>query len=391
MTSISATRTGGLTPPFLAVAQDHRVLPTAGAVEQRPSTRRHHRRQCRSPGTAGWTRTCPTRSRAGRAGTRRAEVRRPGLCSWGSPFGGLEALTMRAPTRGSVKQIGRHGLRAVERCGNGRFFVASFTVAPILPRAVCTAAVHPREAAVRRKRWILGPVRTMWPTTVQPGPLLGATPKIARANLPAGELGLEGVAVDAERARGLAHVAVDAVEHAQDHLALEPVGGLVERHRLAERVAGGPHRELHRQVVHADRSALDQHRRALDDVLQLAHVAGPAVGAQGRQRLRRRPVDPLAELVVEATDEVPDEQRDVLAARAQRRHRQVYDVQPVVEVVAEAAAGDGLGEVDVRGGDDAHVDLDRAAGADPLDLAPASAGRARDARGRAARPPRTAW
>src|SRR5437764_6202307 len=276
MTTNSATRTGGLTPPFLAVAQDHCVLPTAGAVEQRPSIRRHHRRQCRSPGTAAWSRTCRTRSRAERAGTRRAEVRRPGFWSWGSPFGGLEALTMRAPTRRSLKQIGRHGIRAVSRCGNGRFFGVSFTAAPIPPRAVCTAAVHPREAAVRRKHWIPGSVRTMWPTTVQPGPLLGATPQIARANLPARELGLERVAVDAERASGLAHVAVDAVEHAQDHLALEPVGGLVERHRLAARVAGGPHRELHRQVVHADRGALDQHRRALADVLQLAHVAGPA-------------------------------------------------------------------------------------------------------------------
>ena len=37
---------------------------------------------------------------------------------------------MRAPTRRSLKQIGRHGIRAVSRCGNGRFFGVSFTAAP---------------------------------------------------------------------------------------------------------------------------------------------------------------------------------------------------------------------------------------------------------------------
>ena len=45
------------------------------------------------------------------------------------------------------------------------------------------------------------------------------------------------------------------------------------------------------------------------------------------------------------------------------------DVQPVIEVFAEAALGHLLGQIAVGGRDDAHVDLDRALGADRIDLA----------------------
>ena len=50
------------------------------------------------------------------------------------------------------------------------------------------------------------------------------------------------------------------------------------------------------------------------------------------------------------------EQRDVLAAFAQRRHAQLDHVQAVVEVLAELARLDQRGEVLVGGADDAHVD-----------------------------------
>ena len=50
-----------------------------------------------------------------------------------------------------------------------------------------------------------------------------------------------------------------------------------------------------------------------------------------------------------------DEQRDVLAALAQRRRGDGDDVEPVVEVLAEAPGRDLGGEIAVRRGDDAHV------------------------------------
>ena len=52
------------------------------------------------------------------------------------------------------------------------------------------------------------------------------------------------------------------------------------------------------------------------------------------------------------------------AAVAQRRQRQVHDIQPVEEVGPEPPGGDLPGQVTVRAGDDAHVDRLRPGGPD---------------------------
>ena len=68
-----------------------------------------------------------------------------------------------------------------------------------------------------------------------------------------------------------------------------------------------------------------------------------------------------------AGHEVPDEERDVLAALAQRRDLDREHLEAVVEVGAQAPLGDGGLEVAVGGGDDAHVRLDRVRRAEALE------------------------
>ena len=63
------------------------------------------------------------------------------------------------------------------------------------------------------------------------------------------------------------------------------------------------------------------------------------------------------------------ERQDVLAARAQRLDCDRDDVEPEVEVLAEAAGGDGIAEVAVGGGHHAHVDVPRLRRAHSLHLA----------------------
>ena len=65
--------------------------------------------------------------------------------------------------------------------------------------------------------------------------------------------------------------------------------------------------------------------------------------------------------------ELARQDRDVLAALAQRRHVERDHVEPVVEILAEAARGDLLLEILVGRGDHAHVDLDRLGAADALE------------------------
>src|SRR5215207_7893473 len=63
------------------------------------------------------------------------------------------------------------------------------------------------------------------------------------------------------------------------------------------------------------------------------------------------PVDPLLHLDAEPLDEVLDEQRDVLAAIAQRRDEHGDDVQSIEQVLAELALVGRLAQVAVRRGD----------------------------------------
>ena len=116
----------------------------------------------------------------------------------------------------------------------------------------------------------------------------------------------------------------------------------------------GPHRV--RQVGHRDLLVLGERDRALDAVLQLAHVAGPAVG---EKLLGRRGCDaahPLASARRVHIDEVLGQEQDVSTAGAQGRHLDVDHVDAEVEVLAEAAVLHERAQVAVRGGDHAHVE-----------------------------------
>src|SRR5690606_16165202 len=86
---------------------------------------------------------------------------------------------------------------------------------------------------------------------------------------------------------------------------------------------------------------------------------------EARHLFRAEPV------AVEAAlgEEVAREQVDVVLALAQRRQLQAHHREAVEEVLAEPPGADLLLEVAVRGGDDAHVDLDRLDAAHALDLA----------------------
>src|SRR5262249_44251159 len=77
----------------------------------------------------------------------------------------------------------------------------------------------------------------------------------------------------------------------------------------------------------------------------------------------------LAVLARVALEEVAGQDRDLVAALAQRRQLHADDVQPVEEVLAEAALAHRALEVAVRGGDHARVDGHFAVTAEPRELA----------------------
>jgi len=118
-----------------------------------------------------------------------------------------------------------------------------------------------------------------------------------------------------------------------------------------------------------DHAALAHQERPLEAVLQLAHVARPVVRHQHVDRGGGDAAHVLAVSRRELLDEVVGQQRNVGAPLAQRGHEDLEHVQPVIEVLAEAARLHGQLEVLVGGGDHPHVDLHGLDSAQSLELA----------------------
>jgi hypothetical protein len=107
-----------------------------------------------------------------------------------------------------------------------------------------------------------------------------------------------------------------------------------------------------------------------NDVLQLANVSRPVIGLQRRQRLGRRLHRPYVVVLRVHLEEVLHQHRHVLTPIAQRRHHDVDDVEPVIQILAELIRGDAIQEPAVGRCHDPHVDAcARAIAADALNLA----------------------
>src|SRR5713101_6389557 len=64
-----------------------------------------------------------------------------------------------------------------------------------------------------------------------------------------------------------------------------------------------------------------------------------------------------------------NEDRNVLSPFPKRNDVNAHHVEPIVQVLPEGLIADGLLEIDVRRGNDPHVNADSPVSADPLDLA----------------------
>jgi hypothetical protein len=168
----------------------------------------------------------------------------------------------------------------------------------------------------------------------------------------------EVLAIDAGFAGGGGEVVVRAGEEVGEVAALEVVedGGLGvgvgEVAADGEGVAGeGRWVDADDEVGEAA-GAGSEGEGAIDDVAELADVAGPAVRDEAVE------VGAGGGLVGEAApaEQLAGQEGDVLAARAERGEGHADDGEAVEEVGAEPAGGDLGVEVVARGGDEADVD-----------------------------------
>src|SRR6266478_5472047 len=96
----------------------------------------------------------------------------------------------------------------------------------------------------------------------------------------------------------------------------------------------------------------------LDDVLQLAHIAGTRIGLQSVERPLADPSECLSDPPRVATDEVLHQYRNVFSAFPQRRHLEGKHVEPIEQILSKRAVRHRRGQITIRCGDDANIDLD---------------------------------
>ena len=114
------------------------------------------------------------------------------------------------------------------------------------------------------------------------------------------------------------------------------------------------------QVLGTDCASLAEHDRALDHVLELAHVARPSYAIRRSSASRATLIRGLLFLRAVDLQEVIDQQRDVVAALRERRAGDGDHVQAIEEIFAEATGFDLGLEVAVGGGDQTKVRAVRA-------------------------------
>src|SRR5271166_129116 len=169
--------------------------------------------------------------------------------------------------------------------------------------------------------------------------------------------------VNIEDLRRMALIASAFLDHPQD------VGALHFLQLLARGARSRDGLWLEDKVLLVQLRLLSHNHGALDRVLQFTNIAHPGLLLQLVHRRRRYPRNAFVHGQGELADEVVREQRDVLAAFAQRRQFDAEDVEPVEKVGTELTLLDQFFQILVGGGDAAEVYLNDLVAAHARDFA----------------------
>ena len=123
------------------------------------------------------------------------------------------------------------------------------------------------------------------------------------------------------------------------------------------------------QIAQANAWCIRKDHRPLDGVLELTNVTGPPVVHHRRHGVGGHGFHVFLHSRRRSNKKVVHEWRNILAAVAQRRHRDDEGTQAEIQILTERAILDGRPEIAVGGRDDACVHFDAAFGADTPDLA----------------------
>src|SRR6267154_1945427 len=178
---------------------------------------------------------------------------------------------------------------------------------------------------------------------------------------------------------GLGLVPSGALKHIDDDAALDFVHDLEERRVGVVRAGAGARlpgqrrkkfgklqpdaahnflaADVLREQIDVDALLRGKNYGALDNVFELAHIAGPVVIHKQLQRRGSKVAQGLVVFLAVADEEMGEQRRNIFAAITQGRQGQVNDVETMVQIFAEAAFANECEQLHVGRGDDADINL----------------------------------
>ena len=134
--------------------------------------------------------------------------------------------------------------------------------------------------------------------------------------------------MDAKYPRRLTDIPLDPVEHAENILSLELVARVLERQAgvFGQARSRLRHGDFKRKVLELEHGPGGKNDRAMNNVLELAYIAGPVVFRQKIARTRRDRADLLVTLPCEFPHEVIYEERYVVTPIAKGWQMELYDI-----------------------------------------------------------------
>lgn len=173
-------------------------------------------------------------------------------------------------------------------------------------------------------------------------------------------LSLQGGAFEAQNIGGTAAARKSPAAFLQS-LQVVPAFGFLEAEicgNFGRRIAGG---------CHIQSFAAGYDHGVLDNISQLPGVSRPRIMLQRFHLFARDALDALAHLFFILPDKSSDERGDILRAFAQGRYANGKHIEAIVQVFSELSLVRIPGEITACGRDDAHVDLQRSGGSQPLE------------------------
>ncbi len=127
--------------------------------------------------------------------------------------------------------------------------------------------------------------------------------------------------------------------------------------------------QIYWEIFHIEYPTGIDRDQTFNNIFQLAHITRPVVMHKRLHCSLIKSLHLAVKLLIVLLQKVLDEQRNIALALSQRRHLNVNDIEPVVQIFTKGLRFDHLKEILIGSRHNPHIDANRLGAANPLEFA----------------------